>query len=76
MKNENLIKWLTDQRADEYFGASFALRFAVLAAVVSGNGTIAAVGRRHGVSKQAAHRHAAKARRIFGIGSTACVGTP
>jgi hypothetical protein len=71
MKKSNLERWLADPRADEYFGRSFALRFAVLAQVVSGTGTLADVGRRHGASKQAASKHAAKARRIFGLETTA-----
>ena len=66
----NLLKWITDSRADEYFGRSFVLRFAVLAQVVFGNQTLDDVARRHGCTKQAASRHAIKARRVFGLPST------
>jgi len=57
--------WLGDPRAEQYFGRSFALRFGVLAAIVSGSESRAEVARRHGASRQAAAKHAARARRIF-----------
>lgn len=67
MKQTHLTEWLTDKRADHYFGKSFAFRFAVLAQVVSGIGTLTEVARQHGVSKQSASKHAIKAREIFGL---------
>jgi transposase-like protein len=72
MKTEtsNLEKLLTDSRADQYFTRSFVLRFEVLVHLTSGNGTLASIARRHGISRQAVHKYAAAARRIFGIPST------
>ena len=65
MKNDNLAKWLTDSKSAVYFGRSFTLRAAVLAYLITGDGTLAEIGRKHGVSRQAVHRHAVKARAIY-----------
>ena len=62
----NLAQWLSDPRTAEYFGGeTFKLRANVLAAVITG-GNLAAVGRLHGVSKQAAWKQAQRARAAFG----------
>jgi len=63
----NLETWLADPRADAYFGRRFVFKSDVLAQVVSGSGTLAEIGRRHNASRQAAYKHAAAARRIFGL---------
>ena len=65
-KKSNLEKWLSDPRADDYFGKSFSFKLSILAQVRTGDGTLAAIAREHHVCKQAATRHAAKARSIFG----------
>jgi hypothetical protein len=71
MKNtpqkSNLDKWITHPGADEYFGRRFAFKFAVLATIASGHGTLAEVARQYGSSRQAAWKHAKSARLIFGI---------
>ena len=61
-----LAEWLTYPGAEQYFGAPTMLRLDVLACVV-GQGSLAAVARRYGVSRQYAHRHAKAARKAFGI---------
>lgn len=69
MKNDNLESWLKDQRMDAFLGRRACFKLAVLAAVISGNETLASVARRYGTSRQAAGKHAAAARRIFGNGN-------
>ena len=66
MKKNYLISWLGDDRATAYFGKSFALRADVLALVLTGQGTLADIARRRGVSRQAAHRQAVRARQVYG----------
>jgi len=65
MKNDNLIAWLTSPSAAAYFGRAFAIRADVLAHLITGDGSLAEIGRKHGVSRQAVHRHAVKARAIY-----------
>jgi hypothetical protein len=66
MTLNNLEDWLGDPRLDEYIGRRACFKIAVLAAVLSGDTTLAAVARRYGASRQAAWLHAKKAERIFG----------
>jgi len=61
----NLDAWLLDQRMDKFLGRRACFKLAVLAAVFSGQETLADVARRYGTSRQAAAKHAAAARRIF-----------
>jgi hypothetical protein len=63
-----LERFLADSRSDKYFGKSFCFKCAILAQVLSGVGTLTEIAREHRVSKQAASRHAASARAIFGSG--------
>jgi len=65
MKTNHLLDWLTDDRAAAYFGKSFSIRADVLALTITGTGTLADIARKHGVSRQAVQKHAAKARRIY-----------
>jgi hypothetical protein len=66
MKTENnLAEWLTDSKAAAYFGRTFAVRADVLAHFITGTGTLADIGRKHGVSRQAVQKHAKKAQRIY-----------
>ncbi len=65
MKNDNLIQWLSDPKSAEYFGRSFAIRADVLAHLITGAGSLAEIGRTHGVSRQAVQKHAAKSRAIY-----------
>jgi len=66
MKKDHLVNWLSDDRATLYFGGSFGLRADVLAHVLTGQGTLADIARRRGVTRQAAHRHAVRAREVYG----------
>ena len=68
---DGLTQWLSTPEADAYFGASFVLRFAVLTQVATGKGSLAAVAKKHGATRQAAHQHAVAARRIFAFPSSA-----
>lgn len=65
MKNQNLIKWLTGDKAADYFGKSFSIRADVLAQMLTGSGSLADIARRHGVSRQAVQKHAKQAHRIY-----------
>lgn len=65
--SSNIGEWLSDPRADEFFGKSFAFKFACLAHVVGGQGSFAELARRHGASRQAAHKHAVRARKVFNL---------
>ena len=64
MKPDYLSAWLRDSRTRAYFGGTFQLRADVLGALLVG-GNLSEIARRHGVSKQAAHRHAVDAKRFF-----------
>jgi hypothetical protein len=64
MKTELSHWWMTDRRAQEYFGPHYALKADVLACIIS-NGCLADVARKHDVSPQAVTRHAKAVRRIF-----------
>ena len=66
-QSTNLEAWLTHPGADEYFGRRTAFKIAVLAHLLSGQGTLADVGRRFGAGRSAACHHATKARKLFGI---------
>jgi hypothetical protein len=69
-KNDNLLAWLTDPRTAEYFGTTFTVKADVLAHLLTGDGTLADIGRRRGISRQAVHKHAVKARKIYFTPST------
>ena len=64
----NLAAWLTDSRADEYFGATFVMRFEILASIQRGQRpNLAEIGRKYGVSRAAASAQHVRARRIFNL---------
>lgn len=69
-RNTNLTAWLSDPRGQDYFGRTFAVRAAVLAHLLTGEGTLADVAREHGVSRQAVHRHYRRAVKVYGPPST------
>ncbi len=62
---DHLAEWMAGERLDAYLGRRACFKLAVLAAVFSGQETLASVARRYGTSRQAAGKHAASARRIF-----------
>jgi hypothetical protein len=62
---DGLTAWLTDPRSAEYFGDTFKLRAAVLAALITG-GNLAEVGRQHGVTRAAASKQGRRAKSIYG----------
>ena len=64
-KNDNLIAWLNDPRTAAFFGRAFTIKADVLAHLLTGDGTLADIGRRRGISRQAVHKQAVKARQIF-----------
>ncbi len=67
-KNENhLEQWLTHPGADEYLGRTPGLKLAVLLHLVTGEGSLVEIAHRFNVSKQALTKHAAAARRCFGL---------
>jgi hypothetical protein len=68
--NKNLIRWLSDDRARAYFGRVFSVRADVLAHLLSHSGTLADIGRTHGISRQAVFRHHQRAHRIYTKPST------
>jgi len=71
MKKDNLIRWLADEKSAAYFGKSFSIRADVLAHLIAGTGgSLADIARRHGVSRQSAHRHFRQALAIYGQPST------
>lgn len=63
----NITAWLTSPKAARYFGRGFLIRADVLAHLISGRGTLADIAKVHGVSRQAVHKHARKARVIFDL---------
>jgi hypothetical protein len=69
--NGNLIEWLTDSRSAEYFGRAFAIRADVLVRLINGTGSLAEIGGKDKVSRQAIHKHFKKARTIYCELSTA-----
>ena len=60
----NLIAWLTDPRTEEYLGRSCKLRIGVLSAIITGR-SLPSVAREHGVTLEAACKHARRARALF-----------
>ena len=60
----NLIAWLSDPRTEEYLGRSCKLRIGVLSAIVSGR-SLPSVAQEHGVTLEAACKHARRARALF-----------
>ena len=62
---DNLATWLRDPRTAQYYGATYAFRYDVLAAVIVG-GNLAEVGRKHGKSKQAAWAQGKRVEAIWG----------
>lgn len=63
----HLAKWLRHPGAEVYLGSHVSLKLKVLAHVVSGEGSLAAIARRFNVSRQACHFQAVAARAAFGI---------
>lgn len=61
----NLVEWITDPRTAEYFGGTYKLRAAALAAVITG-GNLAEVARLHGVTRAAISKSARRYKAIFG----------
>ena len=64
--DKNILAWLGDSRFDRYVGRRTCFKLAVLAAILSGNESLASVARRYGTTRQAAAKHSAAARKIFG----------
>ena len=64
----NLAAWLTDSRADEYFGATFVMRFEILASIQRRQRpNLAEIGRKYGVTRAAASAQHVRARSIYGL---------
>ncbi len=61
----NLLQWLTDPRGRKFFGRAFEIKSSVLVHVLTGEGSLAEIAATHGVSRQAVHWHAVKARKIY-----------
>jgi hypothetical protein len=59
-----LLDWLSSEAALRYFGKSYAIRVDVLAALLTG-GNLAAVARKHGVTRAATSKQHCRARAIF-----------
>ena len=65
--SNHLAEWLDHPGAEVVFGASFRLKLAVMQCVVSRQGTLAEIARRHGITRQAASKHAMMIRAAYGI---------
>jgi hypothetical protein len=61
---DNLAAWLTSPESKVYFGAAWALKADVLAAVITG-GNLSDVAREHRVTRAAASAQAVRAKSIF-----------
>ena len=68
--NDYLVRWLSDDRARAYFGRVFSVRADVLAHLLVPTGTLADIGKAHGISRQAVFRHHQRAHRIYTKPST------
>ena len=63
----NLAAWLTHPGFEPFLGKSALFKLEVLAAIATGETTLAATARKRGVSRQAAGKIARIARREFGL---------
>ncbi len=63
-KGDNLAAWLTSPESKMYFGAAWALKADVLAAVITGK-SLSAVALEHGVTNEAAYKYARRAKTLF-----------
>jgi hypothetical protein len=64
----NLELWYADKRVAEFLGPTFSLKMDILVHLNAGRGTLAAIARRHSVSRQAVAKLAKKSRKLFGFG--------
>jgi hypothetical protein len=67
-QKNHLAEWMLSPAMDQYLGRRACYKLAILSALLNGE-NLSAVARRFGTSKQAAGKHAAAARRIFGKGT-------
>jgi len=63
--NANLARWITDERAEQFFGRPFKIKAAILVHMITGDGSLSEIAREHGISRQAVHEHARHAREIY-----------
>ena len=63
--NANLARWITDERAEKFFGRPFKIKAAILVHMITGEGSLADIARQNGISRQAVHEHARHAREIY-----------
>jgi hypothetical protein len=52
-KKTNLELWLADKRVAEFLGPTFSLKTDILVNLAGGRGTLAAIARRHHLTRQA-----------------------
>jgi len=64
-KTNHLREWLADPRFELIIGRPAAIRVEVLAHVLSGTGTLAAIARKHGLCKAAMTRHLRRVRQAL-----------
>lgn len=61
----NLESWLLTPAFQKFVGRSVAMKLEIFSAVLADGGNIAAIAARHGVTKQAGHQMANRARKII-----------
>jgi hypothetical protein len=57
MKREKLNQWLLDENAARFLGRHVQIKIDVLALLLTGKGTLAAIARKRNVSRQAVQKH-------------------
>jgi hypothetical protein len=62
---DNFAAWLSAPASEKFFGRGFVIKLAVLVHLMTGNGSLAEIAKKNGVSRQAVHEHAVKAREIY-----------
>ncbi len=65
-RTDILERWLLHPGWDAYFGKSVSFKTAVLVAILTGQ-NVSEVAKRFKATRQAAHRHARQARKLFKI---------
>ena len=64
-RESNLLCFLSDPRSEEFFGRPFQIKSAVLAHLLTGDGSLAELARKLGTSRQLVHWHASRAMKIY-----------
>jgi hypothetical protein len=69
-RERNLIAWLEHPGAAKVFGPSFHIKLEILGGLITESISFAEVARRHGITRQAAHKVGANIRSAYGLPSS------